>query len=221
MIHEAKHILTRSVALLTACTLLCLCSACSTDQIHSTAEFSELALDPNALESHGLGFITPSTVTGQEQDKQTLAFIFAKILKQERPNIPLVTLPETLSAINGAGLADEYKRMYDDYRDTGIFKRESLRKVGEVTGVRYLAQLKLASFDQNSKGRLNVLGLRVFQTKEANIRIFVQIWNSENGAIVWEGTEELNYAWDTGSERPVTFKLVVSEIAQNLVTNLP
>jgi len=194
---------------------------CSNSQIHTAVQYKDISLAPNGLEEHGLGFITPSTITGQEQDKQTLAFIFAEVLKQERPDIRVVSLPETLSAINQAGIADEYKRMYVDYSDTGIFKREWLRKVSEVTGVRYLAQLKLSGFNQNSKGRFSFLGMRLLQTKEANIRLFFQIWNSEAGTIVWEGTEELNYAWDTSKEKPVTFKLVVEEIARNLIDNLP
>ena len=202
--------------------LLCLLLvACATSQIESSVEYDDIALEPHDLATHGLGFITPSTVTGKEEDKQTLAFVFARVLQEERPDIPVISLPETLSAINRWGMADEYQQMYVDYRDTGIFKRDALRKVGEATGVRYLAQLKLASFKQKSKARFNLLGLRVFQTQEANIRVFFQIWNSENGAIVWEGTEELNYAWDTGLEKPVTFKLVVKEMARNLVSKLP
>ena len=200
---------------------LVLNAGCTTNQIHAEVQYEEISLSANDLETRGLGFITPSTVTGQEQDIQSLAFIFARVLEEERPDIRVVGLPETLSAINQAGLADEYKRMYIDYSDTGIFKQDSLRKVGEVTRVRYLVQLKLASFSQNSKGRFSFLGLRVMQTKEANIRLFLQIWNSETGVIAWEGTEELNYAWDTSSEKPVTFQLVVEEIARNLVSKLP
>jgi hypothetical protein len=197
------------------------CSGCSLDQIHAEHQVSDIALEPGDLEAHGLAFITPSTVTGQEEDKQSLAFVFANVLKAARPDVRVVTLPETLSAINQAGIADEYKLMYADYRDTGIFKRDTLRKVGTVTDARYLAQLKLSNFSQRSQGRFSLLGLRLFQTKEANIRLFLQIWNSDNGAIVWEATEELNYAWDTGREKPVTFKIVVEEIARNLVAQMP
>jgi len=194
---------------------------CSTKQIHSMVQYEDISLEPNGLETHGLGFITPSTVTGQEQDVQSLAFVFSRVLEVERPDIRVIGLPEALSAVNQASLSDEYKQMYVDYSDTGIFKKDSLRKVGEVIGVRYLAQLKLSGFSQNSKGRFNFLGLRLLQTKEANIRLFLQIWNSETGAIVWEGTEEVNYAWDTTSEKPVTFQLIVEEIARNLVSKLP
>jgi len=196
-------------------------AGCSTNQIHSMVQYEDISLEPNGLENHGLGFITPSTVTVQEQDVQSLAFFFARVLEKDRPDIRVISLPEALSAVNQAGLSDEYKQMYVDYSDTGIFKKNSLRKVGEVIGARYLAQLKLSGFNQNSKGRFNFLGLRVLQTKEANIRLFFQIWNSETGAIVWEGTEEVNYAWDTTSEKPVTFQLIVEEIARNLVSKLP
>jgi hypothetical protein len=196
-------------------------TGCSTKQIDATVQYEDISLEPNGLTKHGLGFITPSTVTGREQDIQSLALIFARVLEKERPDIRVISLPEALSAINQAGLADEYKQMYVDYSGTGIFKKDSLRKVGDVIGVRYLVQLKLSGFSQNSRGRFSFLGLRLLQTKEANIRLFFQIWNSQTGAIVWEGTEEVNYARDTSKEKPITFQLIVEEIALNLVNKLP
>jgi hypothetical protein len=195
-------------------------AGCAT-QIHSSAQHSDLSLKKGELETRGLAFITPSTVTGQEEDRQTLAFIFAEVIKDDRPDIPVITLPETLSDINTNGLAVDYKNMYDDYVDTGIFKREILALVGEVTDARYLVQLKLADFSQKSKGRFSFLGLRILQTQEANIRLFCQIWDSVNGSIVWESTEEVNYAWDSATEKPVTFRIIVEETARNLVSRLP
>jgi hypothetical protein len=194
---------------------------CSVDQVHSTADHEDLSLDKNDLETYGLAFITPSTVTGQEEDKQTLAFAFANVMQEKRPDIRIVTLPETISAINIADSTEDYKLMYVDYRDTGVFKRDLLKKVGNITGTRYLAQLKLSDFSQNSKARLNLFGLRLLQTKEANIRMFFQIWDSSDGTIAWEGTEEMSYSWDTGSEKPVTFRTIVEKTAQNLISQLP
>ena len=194
---------------------------CAIDQIHSTADHADFSLDKADLETYGLAFITPSTVTGQEEDKQTLAFAFANVMQESRPDIRLVTLPETISAINIADMAEAYKLMYIDYRDTGVFKRDLLKKVGDVTGTRYLAQLKLSDFSQNSKGRFTFFGLRLVQTKEASIRIFFQIWDSSDGTIAWEGTEEMSYSWDTGSEKPVTFRTIVEKTAYNLISLLP
>ena len=198
-----------------------LLSGCASDQVHSTAHHSAMSTNNVDLVTHGLAFITPSTVTGQEEDKQTLAFIFAEIMNEERPDIKVVTLPQTLSAINKAGLADKYIAMYADYGDTGIFRKDMLEEVGKATGVRYLAQLKLSNFGQQSRGRFSALGIRMVQTKEASIRMFFQIWDSVDGSIVWEGTEEVTYAWESVSAEPVTFRIIVEETAQNLISLLP
>lgn len=198
-----------------------LLSGCSVDQVHSTAHHSTVTLESGDLETYGVAFITPSTVTGQEEDKQTLAFIFAEVINQESPDIKVVPLAQTLSAINKAGLADNYKAMYIDYGDTGIFRQDILEKVGKATGVRYLAQLQLSDFSQESRGRFSAFGVRLLQTKEANIRVFLQIWDSVDGSIAWEGTEEVTYAWESGSAEPVTFRVIVEETAQNLISLLP
>ena len=200
---------------------IALCGGCATDQVHSSAHHSNIGLKKGDLESSGLAFITPSTVTGQEEDKQALGFIFGEVMKEMRPDIPLVSLPQTLSAINRAGIADSYKSMYEDYGDTGIFRFDILKEIGKVTGARYLAQIKLSSFNQQSKGRFSALGLRIVQTQEANLRLFFQIWDSQTGAIVWEGTEEVTYSWDSSSEQPVTFRKIVEKTARNLIGELP
>jgi hypothetical protein len=208
----------RMISVMLVASLVC---ACASDQIHSTAHQSNISLKKGDLENHGLAFITPSTVTGQEEDKQTLAFIFAEVIKEVRPGIPVMSLPATLSAINKSGIADNYKKMYADYGDTGIFRYDTLKEIGRITGARYLGQLKLSSFSQLSKGRFSALGLRLIQTQEANIRMFFQIWDSTDGSIVWEGTEEVTYSWDSSSEQPVTFRKIVEKAAHNLISQLP
>ncbi len=186
--------------------LLC---GCMTPQVHSTAQHSSFSLGPDDLETSGIAFLTPSTVTGQEQEKQVVALTFAEVLTKERPAIRCVTLPETLSALNRAGLAEEYKRMFEDYHGTGLFQHDILKKIGEVTKTKYAAQIKLAGFRQGSKERLGVFGLRMMETEYANIRLFFQIWNTTDGTIVWEGAPELHYALDTVFEKPITLRTVL------------
>lgn len=200
---------------------LTLLSGCATGQIHPTLLETAIALQPGELQRDGLAFITPSTVTGQEQDKQALALIFADVIAKDRPRMHIVRLPETLGDINRAGLADDYRHMYDNYRDSGIFNRDTLQKIGRLTGTRYLMQIKLAGFSQDTRERFSVLGIRVVQTLEANIRLFVQIWDSNDGTIAWEAVEELNSAYDTIKEQPVSFRAVVTDTARQLAMHLP
>jgi len=206
--------------LILASVLIWLC-ACVIPQVYDTAQNRAISLKAEDLPKHGVAFITPSTVTGQEEEKQEVALTFAEVLKKERPAIRCLSLPETLTAINQAGLSEDYKRMYVDYRDTGIFNRDILRKVGEATKTRYVAQLKLMAFTQGSDNRLGVLGLRMIDTKFADLRLFFQIWNTQDGSIVWEGVQEIHYAIDRVTEKPVTQKTIIEKAAHAIVSKLP
>jgi hypothetical protein len=214
---RAHRLISQAAAVLAALLL----GGCFGTQVHPTAHERVISLRAGDLETGRLAFITPSTVTGQEQEKQAVALIFAEVLKRERPRIAVVGLAETLGAINRAGLAEDYKRMYDDYRDTGLFERGMLGKIGAATGSRYLAQLKLQQFSQGDKERFGALGFRIVETRFANVRLFFQIWDARDGTIAWEGLQEMLYAQDKIDEQPVTLQTVIDRTARDLVARLP
>jgi hypothetical protein len=207
----------RAAALLVAALAGCTTPA----KYYSTVNHQPISLRAGELESGGIAFITPATVTGLEQEKQAVALAYADVLKQERPALKVVTLAETLSAINKAGLVEPYRRMYEDYRDAALFPAEVLRRVSAATGARYLAQLKLQGFGQGSKGRFGVFGFRVSETLYGDVRLYLQIWDSRDGSITWEGMQELRIAMDSTSEEPVTLRELLERSAQDLVTKLP
>ena len=204
---------------LAAAAALCACE--TTPQVYSAPKSTILQLAKEDLRGGGLAFLTPSTVTGQEEDKQTLAYVFSSTLESERPDIRFVPLSRTISAVNRAGLAETYRRMYVDYRDTGLFDAAMMRRVADATGVRYLGQLKLARMEQNSRSRFGLLGLSLLNTQYANMRVFFQVWDSRDGTIVWEGIDEVTLAMDTGKELPMSFQSVAEQAAKNLVQRLP
>jgi hypothetical protein len=209
----------RTLLLLSAVTCLAACE--STPQVYSTPKHEILRLAKEDLREGGLAFLTPSTVTGQEEDKQTLAYVFADTVQKERPDLRFVPLSRTISAINLAGLADVYRKMYTDYRDTGVFDVGGMQRVAKAAGVRYLGQLKLARMDQSSRSRFGLLGLNLINTQYANMRVFFQVWDSRDGTIVWEGIDEVTLAMDTQKEMPMSFQSIAEEAAKNLVSRLP
>jgi hypothetical protein len=197
-----------------------LISGCFIPEKQFTDKHRDFSLGKGELARHGLAFITPSTVTGQEEEKQGVALIAAEVLKEKRPDIRCVSLAETLSAVNKAGLAEQYKEMYIDYRDTGLFKKDMLKQIGELTGVKYVAQLKLASFSQGNRNRFQIFGLRILETKKADLRLVLQIWNASDGSIAWETVEELSYAQDTVFSGSVAMRTVLEEVLENLISHL-
>lgn len=207
-----------------ACIAALVMGGCATQHSPQTAQsvqVSPLTLTRQNLESGGVAFLTPSSVTGQEEDRQALAMSFFEVLAVARPEMKLVSLPEALTAINRAGLAADFGRMIEDYRLTGLLNRSMLRRIGEATGARYLMQLKLAGFEQKSKSRWGILGIRIFDTQITNMRLFVQLWDSADGAIVWEGMAETTSAYDSVSEETVTFRSASERTAHELVRRLP
>lgn len=202
-------------------TAMLLGGCAATSQLHTTNQALATNLEPQVLRASGIGFITPSSVTGQEEDRQALALAFTEVMKKARPDLHIVSLPETLGAINRVGLASEYRQMFEDYRLTGIFSRETLQKISRATGVRYLAQLKLGGFRQESKNRWGMLGIRMVETKSASLRVYLQIWDGETGQVAWEGGQETTSAYESVQEDAIPFKTAVELAANELVSHLP
>lgn len=96
-----------------------------------------------------------------------------------------------------------------------------LADVGRTSRARYLAQLSLDGFSQGNRGRFSLFGFRMLDTRQGNLRVFLQIWDAESGAVVWAGGGELNCAYDTGRENPVTFEGLCRLTAARLFAELP
>lgn len=190
-------------------------------QVDAKITHKQIALDAADLVAGGIGFLTPSAATGREADKQALALSFATRLEADRTDLRVVPLPAILSAMNAAELDQEYKQMFRDYLETGILDGALLKRIGEIGQVRYLAQLSLASFEQASRSRFSIIGFRFIDTKQANIRVFLQIWDSYTGSVAWEGGGEVNYAFESVTERPVTFQQVAATVADKIYAGLP
>lgn len=208
--------------------LALLLTACANQQLQTqtqqntpTTQVLTIDLQSEDLRKGGIALITPSSITGQEEDKQALALAFTEVLLKMRPDLNVITLPQTLSAVNRQALTREYRQMFEDYRLTGIFDREILQKVAKVTKTRYLAQLKLGAFRQESKNRFGMMGIRVLETKTSTIRLFLQIWDSLDGSIAWEGAQESTVSHESLAEEYVSMKSIVQEAARDLVANLP
>jgi hypothetical protein len=69
--------------------------------------------------------------------------------------------------------------------------------------------------------RLGVLGLGILDTKQSNLGLLFQIWNSSDDSIAWEGYQELICAYVTALEKFVTFSAVVEIAAPTLIEQSP
>jgi hypothetical protein len=172
------------------------------------------------LDGTTVGFVTPSSANGSE-DRWILSDILAETLKEMRKHVTVILPSESLSLINQAGIAREYKEMMKDYQTCGILDRDILAMIGEAVGAQYLVQVKLTSFSQFAAIRLSVLGLRAIDSQTAKIRLFLQIWQTEQGKVVWAGSGEGIITRERFRARPVSFNELARLGCQRLVEKLP
>ncbi len=177
-------------------------------------------MTPGLIEEHGLGFLTPTTGIDREEDKHALALVFASTLSELRPGVRVLLLAQTLGAVNRAGLLRQYQKMYQGFEATGVLDRDVLAKLRGITGVRYFCLLQLGEFSQ-ATANPNVIPLPGRSAPAAHVRLFVQMWDSVEGTIAWEGINEASYTSDSGNGRGATFSAVVERAARDLVARLP
>jgi hypothetical protein len=54
-----------------------------------------------------------------------------------------------------------------------------------------------------------------------DLRLYLQIWDSQDGSIAWEAMQELRIAMDTTKEQPIMLRTLLERSAQDLVSKVP
>lgn len=98
---------------------------------------------------------------------------------------------QTMDHINDAGLVDEYTNAIRSYRESAILNKNVLKKVAQAAGVRYLLYTALdppSNTVEKSRSLWNRDATATLETIE--VSCFMQVWDTELGDVVWEGTGE-------------------------------
>jgi len=167
-----------------------------------------------------IGFITPNSAHELE-DHWILLDLLAKTLQEKRKEIEVLLPGQSMSLINQAGMAKEYNEAIKDFRISGILDQKILTKLEEVLGVQYVVHLSLNSFKQYPSTRLSIFGLRAINSYIATLRLFVRIFQTDQGRIVWEGSGEGIITREEFRARPITFNELGQLACQMLVEKLP
>ena len=103
--------------------------------------------------------------------------------------------------------------MVSGFARSGILDRERLQRIGTVLGSRYVLQPGLAEFTQTLVDRFEVSGFKLLRTRVTTLRLWLQLWDTQAGQIVWESAGEITVAAELlRGERAVP----LTEIAQDL-----
>lgn len=177
----------------------------------------------DGLNSTHIGFLTTAVSRGNGLGEYRMAVsdIIEKTFRKDRPGISMVTARETLNRINSSGLTNEYGNMLQSYDITGILDKKVLTRIGEILDVKYIAQPKLSSFTERTSTRLSAFGLALVSTRETTIKISLQVWDTETGDIVWEGSGQATVAVEAMRAKPVSFEEVAEAASRSLIKKFP
>jgi len=186
------------------------------------SSFPGIPYSANGFKTQGttIGFITPSSSYGLEQDKWILLKILSDTIKK-RNGVTIVSPNKCLSLINRARLAKQYTEMIRGHIISGILEKETLSKIGRVIGVNYFLHLRLTGFDQSVHTRFSLFSLRLINSQQAKMRASIQIWEAKNGVIVWESQVENIISIEALRARPVSFERIAKLICEKFTSELP
>lgn len=150
--------------------------------------------------------------------------ILAQVLSKVAPQMKVIPPITMLSRINGNGLADEYTRMKTDALQSNILDRGSLQKLGKAIGARYVFQPRLMAFTQLMTERWKLkfpgLDIRITETRSSVMRVSLQLWDVESGALHWAALAETALQSEAVAEEPVSFDHAARVTLGSLISDL-
>ena len=206
--------MTRSKALLhlSLVLMLALVTACSSSiygwQVRTRSSPFAPSFDPGALGREPVAVFGALTMPGLRGNEVGLDFMLGEVLQTVAPHMHIVSPQHSISQINQQGLAAEYTQMRTDAEQSHILNRESLKKIGRAIGARYVFQPRLAAFTQTMYDRWTFPGLGVLlvQVRSSNLRMSLQLWNTETGELLWASMAEGTMQNEAVSKDPVYFE---------------
>jgi hypothetical protein len=140
-----------------------------------------------------LGPITPAGLQGFSP---FLSRALTAAISEVSPSLRDIPSYETVNIINGQGLSPEYGELISGFVRSGILERDRLQRLGAALGSHYVLLPGLAHFDQILIDRFEFAGLKIVRNRFITLRVWLQLWDTRTGQIVWESTGEVNAARD-------------------------
>lgn len=181
-------ILMFAAALLAGCTPLYL------SDTHTTSTPRSELLDVAALEREPvatLGLLAPAGLQGLNPP---LSHALNAALSEASPPIRGIAAHETVNMLNQQGLAGEYGALIAGFGRAGILEREPLQRIGSALSSRYVLLPGLAEFNQVIIDRLSISGWNFIQSRVTTLRLWLQLWETQTGKILWESAGEVTVA---------------------------
>jgi hypothetical protein len=135
-----------------------------------------------------IGLIAPAGLVGY---RTSLSHALVAALAGVSPPIRRIPAHEIANALNDLGLATEYSDLLSGFALSGIMKRERLQQIGSALGSHYLLVPGLTEFNHVILDRFEFSGVKIVRTRVTVLRLWLQLWDTGTGHILWESSGEI------------------------------
>ena len=124
-------------------------------------------------------------------------------------------------------LATEYADLRAGFARNGMLDRQPLQRIGLGLGSRYVLLPGVAEFNEEILDKYEAAGIKLLRNRVTTLRLWLQLWDSQTGHIVWESSGEVTVAAvflspkQTVALEQITKKLLVRMIQDGLLESKP
>ena len=171
-----------------------------------------------------LAFMAPGNLQGLGP---TLSHAISGALAEVNPPIREISTDQTLNQLTDKGLATEYADMRAGFARNGMLDRQRLRRIGLGLGSRYVLLPGVAEFNEEILDKYEAAGIKLLRNRVTTLRLWLQLWDSQTGHIVWESSGEVTTSTvflspkQTVALEQITKRLLVRMIQDGLFESKP
>jgi len=183
---------TRTGAALLAATVVLLagCGPPYLTDTNATSTPKPASLDPKELTRTPvvvLSFMAPAALQGLSP---TMSHALSGALAEVSPPIREIPGREALNRLTDKGLAAEYGDMRAGFARNGMLDRQQLRRLGSGFGSHYVLLPGLAQFGEEILDKFEAAGIKLVRNRVTTLRLWLQLWDTQTGHMVWESSGE-------------------------------
>jgi hypothetical protein len=184
---QQSVILAISIPLLVGCGPLRTWDAHTTSSPMPAPDVMSLAHEPVAT----LGVVAPGGLQGFGP---ALSLALAAALADVTPSLRALPAVDTLNTLNEHGLSGTYAELLSGFVRSGVLERKRLQACGSALRSRYVLLPGLAGFDEILADHFEITGLKVVRTRISTLRLWLQLWDTQTGRMLWESAGEARVA---------------------------
>jgi hypothetical protein len=174
-----------------AAVLLFGCTPLYISDINTTSTARPPSFDVGELSRESVatpGLVAPAALQGLST---ALSHALVAALAGTSPPIRAIPVREIANALNDQGLTTAYAELLEGFARTGVLDRERLQRIGSALGFRYLLLPGLAQLDHVILDRFEIAGIKVIRTRVTVLRVWLQLWDTRTGHILWDSAGEV------------------------------